>query len=341
MNAHRDVHAGHGFDFLEYAVLVVTLGGDVLEANASARSFFGSRLSAGRLETVLAEPDNAYLKYLRLAGSSTSPRPGKMRFCGENGHQELRTQAARSRRSVGEVEVILRLMPASADRFVALDRKVNELDRQLHKRVQENVNLQEVLRKNRTFVKELQHRVKNNIQLILSLMQRAGLRHTSPEVEAVVKTMRGRLYAIAAAQEALYQAAEADIVPARAFLEDVVRTIARANGASEAIDVSCDDARLSTEEAQCLALIANELITNAAKFGLRDGQGRICVTFVKDGSCHRFEVTDQGAGIETQKVTRYSGLELARGLSHQIGGRLEIDGSQGTTCRVRFPAVHQ
>ena len=82
------------------------------------------------------------------------------------------------------------------------------------------------------------------------------------------------------------------------------------------------------------------LISNAVKFGLRDGQGRIGVTFARNGSNCRFEVTDDGCGMQGANVVRHSGLELARGLSVQIGGRLEIDANRGTTCRVQFPATH-
>lgn len=339
MDASTGLHTGHGFDFMDDPVLVVTLDGAIVEANVLARSFFGARLDAGRLQSLLVDPIAQAMDHVRLASNSPFPRPGKITFRGEAGPAQFKIQAARSRRNTGQVEIILRLMPVNADRLVVLDRKVTELDKLLHRRVQENAALQEALRKNRTFVKEMQHRVKNNIQLILSLMHRAARRYTSPEVDSLVMATRGRLTAIAAAQEALYQAAEADIVPTQMLLHDVVLTIARANGAANAVTVSCVDARLSTEEAQCLALIANELITNAARFGLRDGQGSIRVTFAKDEAGHRFEVTDDGVGIRTGEITRHSGLELARNLSRQIGGYLEIDGTQGTTCRVRLPAI--
>ncbi len=332
------VRALHGFDFLDDPVLVVTLEGVVHEANAAARVFFGPRLAAGRLQALYGDSNPGSAQYLRMASGSTAPRPGKICFAREDGVVHMRTHASRSGRQAERAEIILRLLPESSDRFAVLDRRVQELDRQLQKRVQENAVLQETVRQNRLLVGELQHRVKNNIQLMISLINRAAQRHRTPEVAAVVATSRGRLQAMAAAQEALYQAQQADIVPARAFLEDVVRTIARASGAEDTISLTLIDARLKREEAHCLALIANELITNAARFGLRDGKGRIEVIFADEGGHFRFEVADDGIGMKTDAAERSSGLELVRGLCRQIGGRFEVTGDTGTRCRVRFPA---
>jgi two-component sensor histidine kinase len=328
----------HGIDFLDDPVLVVALDGRILEANAAAMAFFGSRLSDGTLDALLADDGEACIRYLRHAGGSTSPRPGKFVFMGAAGQAQLRTQAARSKNREDQTQIILRLMSTGSDRFAALDRRVKELDAQLHARLKENAALQEALRQNRTLMRELQHRVKNNIQMMMSLLMMAADKRNTPEVAAVVETSRGRLHAMAAVQEALYQADRADTVPARAFLADVVRTAAQASGASDALHLSLEDAELSSEEAHCLALIANELITNAAKYGLPSGRGRITVAFMKDGDQYRLDVDDDGPGVPADASTRTSGLTLVRGLCRQLGGRLEIGGGKGARCSVRFRA---
>lgn len=328
----------HGLDFLDEPVLVVELGGRILEANASARAFFGSRLTAGKLGVLLADDNEACARYLKQASGSTSSRPGKFLFDGETGQEQFRTQAARSKRCDDQTQIILRLLSLGSDRFAVLDRRVQELDAQLHKRLQENAALQEALRQNRTLLRELQHRVKNNIQMMVSLIMMAAQGRNTPEVAAVVETSRGRLHAMAAVQEALYQTDRADMVPAREFLTDVVRTAAQASGASDAVQLCLEDAELSSDEAHCLALIANELITNAAKYGLPDGRGRITVTFTDDGNQYRLDVEDEGPGIPAEASTRTSGLTLVRGLCRQLGGRLEIGGGKGARCSVQFRA---
>ncbi len=328
----------HGFDFLDDPVLVVTQDGGVLEANASARAFFGSRLAAGKLSVLLADANEDCAAYMRLASRSTAPVPGKFSFEGEKGGVPFRTQAARSRQGREQAQVILRLVPLGLDRFAMLDRRVKDLDAQLHKRLRENAALQEALRHNQTLLRELQHRVKNNIQIMLSLIKMAARGRDTPEVAAVVHTSHGRLQAMAAVQEALYQADTIEFVPARDFLTDVVRTAARANGALDALRLSLEDAELTSDEAHCLALIANELISNAARYGLPDGQGTIAVTFAHDGDKYIFEVEDAGPGIPVEAAGSASGLALVRGLCRQIGGRLEMGGGKGTRCAVQFRA---
>lgn len=330
------------FDFLAEPTLVLTLDGRILAANASAGEFFGRKLAARSLNDLLADADKDCIGYLKCASGSTAPRPGKFTFAGDMGTEQFRTQAARLRqKDVNEVQVILRLLSLRLDRFALLDRRVKDLDAQLHQRLHENAALQESLRQNRTLVRELQHRVKNNIQVMMSLIKMSAQARNTPEVAAVVETAHGRLRAIAAAQEALYQANEADTVPARSFLEDIVRNTARSHGVSSAVSLSLEHGELSSEEAHCLALIANELITNAVKYGLRDGLGRIEVSFAAEDGGYRFEVENDGPVIPVEAGTRSSGLALVRGLCRQIGGRLEIGGRKGAKCSIHFRSDKQ
>ena len=136
----------HGFDFLDDPVVVVTQDGDILEANAAAKDFFGSRLGTGKLSALVADASEACSTYVRLASRSTAPRPGKFTFEGVKGRAPFRTQAGRSRQGSEQVLVILRLVPLVSDRFMMLDRRVRDLDAQLLKRLQENAALKEALR---------------------------------------------------------------------------------------------------------------------------------------------------------------------------------------------------
>ncbi len=330
--------AGHGLDFLPDPVLVMTLDGRVIETNAAAKALFGAKLAGGSPADLLADEPEDYRRFLRNASSTTAPRPGKLAFHTDDGPRRFMLQAARSKQGSPNVQVILRLLQQGTDRFAMLDRRVKALDADLHDKLHKNAAMQEALRQKQVLLRELQHRVKNNIQLIMSLTKISASGHDSPEVCAVVETLRGRLQAMAAAQEALYQADEVETVMAQAFLEGVVRTAARASGAAHEVSFSLEDAELSSNEAHCLALIANELITNAAKHGMRNAQGQILVTFANDGGEYRFQVADDGPGISDKAVSRSSGLALVRGLCRQIGGRLDINGDKGTVCTVRFRA---
>lgn len=329
----------HGFDFLSEPVLIATLDGRISEVNAAAQAVFGADVALRNLGDIILDHRDDWLRILRFGSGSTAPRPGKLLFDTREGAAVYVVQVARSKQAAGPAQVILRLIATNSERFAMLDRQVKHLDSKLHEKLRKNAELEEALRQNQILLRELQHRVKNNIQLIMSLTKISAQGHDAPEVAMVVATLRGRLQAMAAAQEALYQAAEVERVPAQEFLRSVVITSARAMGASKAISMTLDEAHLSSDEAHSLALIANELITNAAKYGLREGQGNIRVTFAASGADYRFEVTDDGVGINQDAISRSSGLALVRGLCRQIGGRLDIDGSKGTRCTVIFRAT--
>ncbi len=328
----------HGFDFLTDPVLVVSLDGRIVDANAAAVAFFGTTPSGGNLASLLAGGSADWPDYLRQASRSTSPRPGKLVFSKGDRTETVMTQASRSRKSTGAAVIILRLIPPMLDRFTTLDRQIKTLDTQLRERLQENVALTEALQQNKILLRELQHRVKNNIQLMMSLIRMSAERHRTPEVDAVVGTSRGRLQAMAAAQEALYRAREIDAVSAQSFLADIVRTAARAHGAADALALELDDGELNSEEAHCIALIANELVTNAAKHALQNGGHRIVVRFEKAGADYRLEVADDGPGIPPEAAKRSSGLALVRALCRQIGGRLDVVEGEGGRCLVQFQA---
>jgi two-component sensor histidine kinase len=87
-----------------------------------------------------------------------------------------------------------------------------------------------------------------------------------------------------------------------------------------------------------LALIANELLTNAVKYGLNgQGSGIIRVRLRMENDSFLFYVEDDGPGFELQSVQRRSsGLALVQGLARQLGGEFEVTRTPATRCSVRF-----
>jgi two-component sensor histidine kinase len=99
---------------------------------------------------------------------------------------------------------------------------------------------------------------------------------------------------------------------------------------------------LSNDVAMPLALIINELLTNAVKHGLGGRlEGVIRVGLTNDGDSLQLYVEDDGPGFDLETVReRASGLRLVRGLARQIGGRFDVVRSSVTRCIVRFSQDH-
>jgi PAS domain S-box-containing protein len=186
---------------------------------------------------------------------------------------------------------------------------------------------------------ELNHRTKNNMQILHALLCAARRDTTHPEARAALDGATQRIGAMAAAQTVLYRASNVRAYQARAFLDAVCGSLGQAFGASIGIHCEAADAELPNDTAAPLALILNELVTNAAKHGADEhGEAAIRVSLIRDGREFLLRVEDGGPGFDLASVCRRSsGLGLVVGLVGQIGGTFKVERTPGACCTVRFP----
>jgi PAS domain S-box-containing protein len=187
---------------------------------------------------------------------------------------------------------------------------------------------------------ELNHRVKNNMQMLHALLRNAQRDTSSPEARAVLTDASQRIGAMAAAQQVLYQAGDAASFDGGDFLRSVCNAAAQAfdrNVRVEIVEADCDV--LPNDTAMPLALILNELLTNAVKYGVNGKERaaiRVGMTRPEEGSCVLY-VEDDGPGFELQEIRRRSsGVGLVMGLARQVGGEFEVRRTDCTRCSVRF-----
>jgi PAS domain S-box-containing protein len=189
----------------------------------------------------------------------------------------------------------------------------------------------------RVLLNELNHRVKNNMQMLQSLLETAARRTESPDAREVLEEASGRICAMAAAQRVLYATPDATRFNAREFLKSVCQTASQAFPQEVEIDCEAEPVLLSNDAAMPLALIANELLTNAVKHGLKDGSGRIRVALKKETGSFLFYVEDDGPGFDLRSVGRQmSGLALVQGLARQLRGRFDVSRTPATRCSLEF-----
>src|SRR6516162_2829670 len=179
----------------------------------------------------------------------------------------------------------------------------------------------------RMLLDELNHRVKNNMQMLHALLRTAERETQSAEARAVLADAGQRVGAMAAAQQVLYEAGNPITFRARDFLEGVCASARQAFTGNVSIEISqCPQERLSNDTAMPLALILNELLTNAAKHG-GDGRGHdtVRVALTREADAFVLSVEDEGLGFDLQAVRgRASGLRLVEGLARQIRGHFEV-----------------
>jgi PAS domain S-box-containing protein len=190
----------------------------------------------------------------------------------------------------------------------------------------------------RILLNELNHRVKNNMQMLQILLEAGTRRAKSSEAREVLEEASGRIIAMAAAQRVLYTTPDATRFDARDFLNTVCETARQTFPQELDIDYEADAIKLSNDAAMPLALIANELLTNAVKYGLNgQGRGTIRVRLRREDESLVFYVEDDGPGFDLQSVQRRSsGLALVQGLARQLGGEFEVTRTPATRCSLRF-----
>jgi two-component sensor histidine kinase len=328
-----------GLEFLAEPAFVVDRAGIVAGTNAAGRRLVGEDATGRSLFDRIEGSRAEFEEFLRRASRSTAPLVGGLTLAGADGPVAFRVSGARLG-GKGPVRLVLRCAQVRDDQFALLSRRVRELDSALSKRMQEKAALEEALRQNQTLLRELQHRVKNNIQLMMSLIRMSANGREGTEAAAIVETARLRLQAMASTQEAIYRSATAGSVSARPFLEELIEGIGAGSGFGDRIALEIADAELCNEDAHCLALVVNELVTNAGKHGLVNGNGTIRVTFGYCPEGLKLVVQDDGPGLPEVEAARWSGLQLVRGLCRQIGASFEIRNEGGARCSVLISDRH-
>jgi PAS domain S-box-containing protein len=192
----------------------------------------------------------------------------------------------------------------------------------------------------RVLLNELNHRVKNNMQMLQALLSSASRRAKSAEARQSLEDASARVSAIASAQRVLYGQTGAQQFDTAELLKAVCETARQTFPGSVEIVCDADHADLPNDVAMPLALILNELLTNAVKHGGRGGAAQ-CVraSLASAGTTVTLSVEDEGAGFEFEQIRRSaSGLQLVEGLARQLGGKLTATATPRTRVRVEFPA---
>lgn len=195
----------------------------------------------------------------------------------------------------------------------------------------------------RALVQELNHRVKNNMQMMHALLDMARRDSHNEEARTILADTGRRVAAMVAAQKVLYEANHATSFEARKVVEAVCENARQGTGREIGITVAAVPGRLSNDAAMPLALLLSELLTNALVHGVagRSG-GRIQVALTAAGEGFSLEVEDDGPGFTQGENRRsFSGLGLVNGLAHQLGGELTITCSPGARCRVGISDRHR
>ena len=189
-------------------------------------------------------------------------------------------------------------------------------------------------------LRELQHRVKNNLQTVTSLVRLQERRSGSAEARRELRSVGRRIETLSLVYEKLYAAGEAERVDLGTYLGELGAGLLRLH-AGEAPGVhlrtEVESLVVPVDKAVPLGLVANEFVTNSFKYAFRGEPGTIGLELARAGAGKaRLRLWDDGRGMPREPEAAGTGLPLIEGFVRQIGGTAAWEVEGGTRLTVEF-----
>jgi two-component sensor histidine kinase len=225
------------------------------------------------------------------------------------------------------------------------DRKVIQCNiRDITDRRRAEVALLASLHEKEALLKEVHHRVKNNLQVITSLLRLETSRAAEPSTKLVLRDMQGRIRSMALLHETLYRSGNFARVDLAGYLRQLATQLFRVQNTEPSrihLTIDLAPAPVDIDQAIPCGLVVNELLTNSLKYAFADGRAgevRLGLERNEDGEI-RLTVIDTGAGLPHDfeaRRHRSLGLQLVSDLVRQLAGTLEIGPGPGASFTAVF-----
>jgi hypothetical protein len=265
-----------------------------------------------------------------LAAYSASPRTMVVGNGGVKGRRKDGSEIV--------VEIGLNPMPSGYDNHVLASIIDVTARRQSEELIRRSLREKEVL------LQEVHHRVKNNLQVVSSMLRLQSQGLTDPHIVAAIRDSETRVRAMAIIHELLHQSDKLDQIEFHRYVEKLIDHLGQSQAAAaRGIKLFCraDPVMLKLDQAMPCGLLINELVSNGLKHAFPGGRtGEIRVSIKEQSDRVTLAVADTGVGLDAdwQSVGASSlGLKMSRALSSQIGGELAcVSGPDGTEFSIEF-----
>jgi PAS domain S-box-containing protein len=199
------------------------------------------------------------------------------------------------------------------------------------------------LREKEILLKEIHHRVKNNLQIVSSILNIQSGYLKDEELQGIFQESQDRIRSMALVHEQLYRAKDISKISLSRYLEALLNNILKSYAYSPSrveLKMEVEDILLDIDTSIILGLIVNELSTNALKYAFPEGSsGELRVGFARKGDKYLLSVSDSGVGLpedfEIEKADTM-GFLLVKSMVAQLGGTLEIEKISGMSFKIKF-----
>jgi two-component sensor histidine kinase/HAMP domain-containing protein len=254
-----------------------------------------------------------------------------------------RLEIEKARRELEEHNTLLER--TVADRTSVLAATNVELNEKIVEHQTAEKRLAQALDEKETMLKEIHHRVKNNMQIISSLLQLQMEKIEDPQVKVLMRESESRIRSLALVHEKLYQSENLASIDLGDYIDSLSRYLLQTySNVNVALQLHIEPLMISLDKAIPCGLILNESITNTLKHAFESGHsGQINITLkgCGDNSCS-LRVADNGKGLPAGfDWTRANtlGMQLIDGLANQMGAKLNVTSDYGTAIELTFSLV--
>ncbi len=230
---------------------------------------------------------------------------------------------------------LLKNYPVS--RIVELDFADPDLSEEYKEKIEASLNEKELL------LKEIHHRVKNNMQLISSLLNLQSSYLNDEDARNAISESQKRIRSISLVHESLYLSDNLSSINFKEYIKGVVMGLISNYNSQINVNYNIEKIRLNIETAIPCGLIINEIVTNAIKHAFTNNEGLISIQFTRVSDKFKLIISDNGVGLPESLFNGKDnslGLQLVKMLVDQLEAELNIDNSDGTTFKIVFEELN-
>jgi PAS domain S-box-containing protein len=341
----------------DYAIYQLDIEGRVASWNAGAE-----RIKGYRMEEIIGQP---FSRFFPPADQARGTPASLLAQAARDGHYVGEGWRVRQDGSLFWASVVITALYDAKGQLHAFakvtrdfterreaERALAEANETLERRVAErtaalqalNVQLEASLQEKEVLLKEIHHRVKNNLQIMSSLLFLQSQGVDDPHILAFLQESERRILSMALVYETLYQTPDLAHFDLAQYIPALSAQLIHAYGVDAdriAVHLELQEVRLPLDMAVPCGLLLNELLSNCLKHAFPGGQaGNVTVTLAKETDQVILTVTDDGCGFPEHldvRNTESLGLQLVCALTEQLRGTITLERNAGTTFRLTFP----
>jgi two-component sensor histidine kinase len=203
--------------------------------------------------------------------------------------------------------------------------------------------IEQSLREKEVLIREIHHRVKNNLQIITSMLGLQLAKEEGKETENILREARQRINSIALTHQMLYQNSNLSDIMLNEYIENLVRQIESSIPPKDIeliTDLEVNERKMNIDNAVPLGLLINELLTNSFKHAFPNNEkGVIKVTLKETGTDCVLGISDNGVGLpdDFNSGKKSMGMDLIHILAEQLDAKLNIESKNGSSFVLEIP----